>query len=60
MYLEGSEALFWSGADDCANVCNFILSNERKRQEIAKAGHERVKRNQHFNEMVLKEILSHV
>jgi spore maturation protein CgeB len=60
MYLEGTEALFWSGVEDCAKVCSFILSHEDKRQEIAMAGHERVKRNQHFNEMVLKEILSHV
>jgi spore maturation protein CgeB len=60
MYLEGSEALFWSNAEECANVCNFILSQEAKRQEIAKAGNDRVKRNRHYNEMVLKEILSHV
>jgi len=60
MYLEGTEALFWSGAEECASVCNFILSHEDKRQEIAKAGYIRVKQNRHYNEMVLKEILSHV
>lgn len=58
MYIEGQEALFWSDAQECAKVCHFALSDDPRREAIAKAGHQRVKKNGHYNEMVLSSILA--
>ena len=57
MYQEGNEALFWSDARECAAVCQQALANEARRQSIADAGHQRVKLNGHYNQMVLSTIL---
>jgi spore maturation protein CgeB len=57
MYVEGKEALFWKDAEECAAMCHFALSDEHRRKEIAEAGHQRVKSNGHFNEMILAKIL---
>ncbi len=57
MYEEGAEALFWSNAEECAAMCRYALVDEKRRQSIAAAGHQRVMRNGHYNEMVLKTIL---
>ena len=58
MYQEGAEALFWSDAQECAAVCKKILENEIQRQQIADAGHQRVKLNGHYNQMVIRSILT--
>jgi hypothetical protein len=58
MYTEGKEALFWKDAGECADMCNFALSDEFRRKEIAKAGHLRIAKNGHYNEMILVKILS--
>ena len=58
MYVEGKEALFWQDADECAAACKFALADEARRQAIADAGHQRVKKNGHYNEMVLSSILA--
>ena len=60
MYQDGLEALFWSDADECANLCLAILNDESKRKIIAEAGHRRVVENKHFNEAVLANILENV
>jgi spore maturation protein CgeB len=57
MYVEGHEALFWSNAEECAEMCQFALEDEARRQVIAKAGHQRVKNNGHYNEAILSSIL---
>jgi spore maturation protein CgeB len=57
MYEEGREALFWSDAADCASICKLTLADEDGRQAIAKAGSERVRRNGHFNEVMLNKII---
>jgi spore maturation protein CgeB len=58
MYLESKEALFWSGAEECAAMCHFALSDENRRQVIAAGGHLRVKKNGHYNETILTTILN--
>jgi spore maturation protein CgeB len=58
MYLEGKEALFWSDAKECAEICKLALADESRRQAIAKAGQQRLKRNGHLNEAVLAEVIS--
>jgi spore maturation protein CgeB len=57
MYIEGQEALFWSDAEECAAMCQFALQDEARRQVIAKAGHQRVRNNGHYNETILSKIL---
>ena len=58
MYTEGKEALFWNEADECAAMCQLALKDESRRQAIAKAGQQRLKRNGHLNEVVLSEIIT--
>jgi hypothetical protein len=58
MYEEDREALFWSDAQECADMCRYALVNEERRLEIAAAGHQRVMRNGHYNEMVTTSILA--
>ena len=60
MYNEGQEALFWKDAEECAAMCRFALEDESRRQAIAEAGHQRVIKNGHYNEMILSSILSAV
>lgn len=57
MYAEGQEALFWKDAEECAAMCRFALADENRRQTIARAGHQRVKKNGHYNERVLEDML---
>ena len=58
MYVEGEEALFWNNAEECADMCQFALTNMARRQEIASAGQRRLKNNGYFNEMILAEIIA--
>jgi hypothetical protein len=57
MYEEGKEALFWDDADECAQLCRKVLADEGLRRRIAAAGHARIRRNGHYNETILREIL---
>jgi hypothetical protein len=60
MYEEAKEALFWKDAEECAAICKAALADETRCQEIAKAGHQRLKLNGHFNETVLAEIIAKI
>jgi spore maturation protein CgeB len=60
MYEEGREALFWSDALECAKKCAYALANEDRRAAIAAAGHQRVKKNGHYNEMILETLLANI
>jgi len=60
MYVEGNEAVFWSGARECSMACAELLSDDNHRRRIADAGHQRVKINGHYNQMILKSILAAV
>ena len=60
MYLEGKEALFWSDAKECAEICKLALADESRHQAIAEAGHLRLKNNGHLNEVVLAEIITNL
>jgi len=58
MYTEGQEALFWSNAEECAAMCSDALAEENRRLNIAAAGHRRIKKNGHYNEMILATIIA--
>lgn len=60
MYQEGVEALFWKDANECAEMCKFALENEARRQTIAQAGRERLKKNGHYNERISEKIIEKV
>lgn len=57
LYEEGTEAVFWNSAQECAAVCRQLLADEPKRLSIASRGHERAVRNNLFNEPVMAAIL---
>ncbi|MBK1442223.1 glycosyltransferase [Parapedobacter sp. ISTM3] len=60
MYFPGKEAVFWSDAQDCALICKHLLRNDTLRERIKQAGAEKVRKLGLGNEMICKEILSHV
>jgi spore maturation protein CgeB len=57
MYVEGSEALFWSDAEECAAVCKSILADDVRRERIAAAGRTRSLMSGHRNENVMRAIV---
>ena len=57
MYKEGEEALFWSTADECANMCLTLLANPSRLAAIAQAGRARVLRNDSWTESTMERIL---
>lgn len=58
MYKEGSEAIFWSTAEECAQQCLNLLRDEPKRVDVARKGHARQQLNQHSNQHTLSNVLS--
>jgi hypothetical protein len=58
LYQEGEEAVFWSDAEECAQVCLDLLEDDAKRERITRQGHERSLRNGHLNEPVLASVLA--
>lgn len=60
MYQEGVEAVFWSDLDECATVCADLLSNEVKRDQIAKAGHQRFLQSGHTTENMLRLVIANL
>ena len=57
MYDEGREALFWSDAQECAEMCRIALDDPDMRRAIASAGHRRLLKNGHYNEVVMDQII---
>lgn len=57
MFREGTEAVFWADAEECAQHCLSLLADETRRRSIAQAGHEAVWRGSFGNEPVLAQVL---
>ncbi|KGM40970.1 hypothetical protein JY96_15460 [Aquabacterium sp. NJ1] len=57
LYTSGHEAAFWSSVDECARQCHELLGNEARRQAMAQAARQRLRRNGNLNEQVLQRIL---
>ncbi len=58
LYVDGEEAVFFDDADSCADACTALLLDPQRRQAIARAGFERAKHNNWFNERLCADILS--
>lgn len=58
MYRENVEAVFWSNASECVQVCKQLLNDEKLREEIRLAGMRRVRFLKVGNEDVCRRILS--
>ena len=57
MYTEGTEAVFWADAEECARQCQQLLADEPRRLAIAQQGHQRFLRNRHGNQDILQQML---
>jgi hypothetical protein len=60
MYDEGTEAVFWSDASECADVCKRLLADEHLREKIKMRGREKVESLKVGNEDICREILRNV
>jgi spore maturation protein CgeB len=58
MYRENEEAVFWSDARECADVCHRLLADDATRQALAARGQLRVRQNGSFNERVLENLVN--
>ncbi|MDF0546233.1 glycosyltransferase [Sphingobium sp. H39-3-25] len=58
LYEEGTEAVFWDDAAECATLCAALLADEPRRSAMAQAGHSRALANRHFNERWLSEMIA--
>ncbi|HEX6224179.1 MAG TPA: glycosyltransferase [Chryseolinea sp.] len=57
LYKEGTEAVFWSDAAECADICNKLLNDSTLREKIKTAGMERIRALKLGNEDVIRQIL---
>ena len=57
MYEDGKEAVFWSSAEECADVCLNLLSTPTRIDEIAAAGRARALSNDNWTENTMERIL---
>lgn len=60
MYAEGSEAVFWRDADDCADRCLELLADEPRRAAIAAAGQQRARHNRLTSEHLIESVVDQV
>jgi hypothetical protein len=60
MYKEGEEAVFWSSAEECAQVCLKMLKDDELRDTIRLAGMKRVRELNAGNEDVCRSIVTAV
>lgn len=57
MYKEDYEAVFWDSPEECAEKCQVLLMDDKKRKRIAEAGHHRCLANGYLNEPVMRRII---
>ncbi|MDQ0511440.1 CgeB family protein [Ancylobacter amanitiformis] len=57
MYREGEEAVFWSSADECADICLGLLADPDRIARIAEAGHKRVQTNDTWTGRTMERIV---
>ncbi|MBB4200549.1 spore maturation protein CgeB [Rhodoblastus sphagnicola] len=57
IFEDGKEAVFWSNAEECADLCLSLLKTPVIIEQIAHAGTARVLANGNFNESTLARVL---
>jgi spore maturation protein CgeB len=57
LYHEGTEAVFWADARECADVCRELVEDAARRRAVAARGRERCLDNGHLNERVMARVL---
>jgi hypothetical protein len=57
LYKEGTEAVFWSDAAECADICNRLLKDSTVREKIRTSGMERIRALKLGNEDVCRHVL---
>ena len=60
LYDEGTEAIFWGDAAECAHVCRELLVDAPRRLEIAHRGRDRCIANGTLNERMMSRLLAEV
>ncbi|TPG65539.1 glycosyltransferase [Hymenobacter nivis] len=60
IYQEGKEAVFWSSAAECAEICKKLLADDTLREEIRLAGMAKVRSLKVGNEDICRRILDAV
>ncbi len=57
LYKEDSEAVFWGSAEECAGVCERLLASPERIEQIAAAGHARVRSLRLSHEQMLADAI---
>ena len=57
LYREGTEAVFWADAHECAEMCRELVADAGRRAALAVRGRERCLENGHLNERVMARVL---
>ncbi len=57
LYQDGTEAMFWSSAEECIDVCRQLLGNAQRRESIRLAGMKKVRQLHVGNEDICRTIL---
>lgn len=60
LFVEDSEAVFFSSNEELVDKVNFYLANENEREKIAKAGHMKVMASGYTWEKLMKKIISEI
>jgi spore maturation protein CgeB len=58
VFNDGTEAVFWRDAEECARHCVALLNDQSRRRAIAQAGSVAVRRNALGNEAIARDIIS--
>lgn len=57
LFSDGEEAVFFESAEECAAICNELLADPKRINQIAKAGHLRFNELNQTNDKVMDEII---
>lgn len=57
LYDDKKEAVFWTGPEDCAQICLDLLSDAGRMKSIIRSGRARALENGHFNEKLVTKVL---
>lgn len=59
LFEEGKEAAFFSSNEELLEKCQYYLTHEEERKQIARAGHQRCLLSDYSNKGMIKRVLKH-